>query len=1024
MMTPPAFQSKHFTAILVVLTWALAAGRMEASNLLTVTPATLTLSCNTISGPGAPVTILVKPAATLTKETIAVTMGTITGGLAITAPAAQTLSAANQAMGLTYTVNLAAGCVGGSTGSTTLTFNAAGKADAAATVTTTVTAAASGLVTAPVSLTVTCIKGSTYTPGPAQIVNVSSTATGGTPFSVDAASNPAWISVTPAAGGIATGSGTPITFTAVSPCGSFAAGSSNSALVHLRNLPAPDALIPVTLLVVSPSPLTAAPASASLSYSKGSGLPAFADIGFTTANTQPAQFTVDAASLPGWLSTGLSSGSAPKTLRFTTTNVVESLAPGVYTASVHVQVQGSADLVLPFVLNLASAQPKLSIAEGTTRNINWTVGQPLPLAIMTLVSSDASIPYSIATSGPLAPIVSGGMAKGVATSSGTPVLFTFDPAAFLAPQIGASFTGTATVTWGTPASATVINFRITVMAAGANVGTLSPANLPTATSGQTFTVALNGTGFVPGADATQRTVAGIVSGGVIVPSPNIIATVVNASNIILSITVPAAADPLLPFSPTGTGGTITFGVCNPMGASCKNPTSTAILTIGPFPVIQAVTSSSSFIEVTAPAIPTIAPFDMITLFGINFCMAGGKGCGTDTLYGAPDPATYRYPSALTPDAPGAAQRMLTVTFQTHATPPVAIATAPLLFATNSQINVLVPSDLANSIGKTIDIVVNFGTAANGTPRSSAPFPVNIAAANPGIFALGGDGLGDGAFLGSDWSVIGPGNEAAMRQSAADSDVIQMYVTGLGMPDSSSDNATAGKSLWPNDCVSTTSFLTSLNRFTAASATAIDGALILASQLNTGRLAPCFKAATNTPTVTIGGQPATVIYAGWSPDLVAGQYQLNVRMPSFSKGPFTSASGDIIAAPLTAAVQLPVAVSAKGRSSQAGVTVWVAPRLKIAGLAAAALTGVAGTAKSNQIVASGGTPPYQYALASGNLPAGLTLNPATGAISGTLAAGSAGSYPVTITATDSAVLPLSGSTAFTLTVTSTPNPPAK
>lgn len=61
------------------------------------------------------------------------------------------------------------------------------------------------------------------------------------------------------------------------------------------------------------------------------------------------------------------------------------------------------------------------------------------------------------------------------------------------------------------------------------------------------------------------------------------------------------------------------------------------------------------------------------------------------------------------------------------------------------------------------------------------------------------------------------------------------------------------------------------------------------------------------------------------------------------------------------------------------------------------SGQLGTAYSQTVIASGGTGPYTYAL-SGTLPTGLTLNPATGAITGTPSA--AGIFNFTITATDS------------------------
>jgi hypothetical protein len=70
------------------------------------------------------------------------------------------------------------------------------------------------------------------------------------------------------------------------------------------------------------------------------------------------------------------------------------------------------------------------------------------------------------------------------------------------------------------------------------------------------------------------------------------------------------------------------------------------------------------------------------------------------------------------------------------------------------------------------------------------------------------------------------------------------------------------------------------------------------------------------------------------------------------------------------------------------------------------------AYSQTITASGGTSPYTYAVTAGALPAGMTLSSA-GALSGTPTAG--GSFNFTITATDSAGTPVTGSQAYTLTV---------
>ena len=565
------------------------------------------------------------------------------------------------------------------------------------------------------------------------------------------------------------------------------------------------------------------------------------------------------------------------------------------------------------------------------------------------------------------------------------------------------------ITWGTPATTTVVTFNLTIQPPTATLRSVTPSVAPTAAAGQTVTVALNGSGFVASSDPAQATVVGIVSAGALAADKNLAVTVSNSSNILVTITVPASADRFLPFSPSGPGGTVTLGVCNPMGKTCSIATGTATFTISPNPAILSATSASSFVTAQPPALPLVAPYDIISLFGFHFCTSRGSGCGSKVLYGLPDSTTLRYPTQVSPDPAGASQRQLIVTFQTHDASPLTIGNAPLLFATDSQINLVAPAGLNAYIGKTIDIVANFGST------SSAAFPVVVAATNPGVFAVGADGQGDGAILAADWSVIGQGNEAGVRQIATDSDIVQIYATGLGEPDSKADDSVPGTGLWPQDCASESSFLKSLNKLSSSAAITLDGTLVATAPLAAGRLGPCMSMAV--PTVTIGGQQASVTYAGWVPNSIAGAYQVNVRLPG-SAGPFTTASGTVIPGPLTSAAQLPVALSTGGRSSQSGVTIWVAPRLKVIAPPSAALKGAEGTpwaTASNQVAAGEGKAPYQYAVTAGALPAGLVLDPASGSITGSPAIGSAGTYTVTVTATDSSATPLTGRVAFTLNV---------
>ena len=118
------------------------------------------------------------------------------------------------------------------------------------------------------------------------------------------------------------------------------------------------------------------------------------------------------------------------------------------------------------------------------------------------------------------------------------------------------------------------------------------------------------------------------------------------------------------------------------------------------------------------------------------------------------------------------------------------------------------------------------------------------------------------------------------------------------------------------------------------------------------------------------------------------------------------------------MQLPIIVTANGITSQTGVNLWVTPRLKVAAPSGGGLTGTVGVlwaSSSNLVVATEGTSPYLYSLTSGLLPSGLSLNTTTGAITGIPNANTSGTYLVTVTAMDSASIPVRGTVSFTITV---------
>ena len=171
--------------------------------------------------------------------------------------------------------------------------------------------------------------------------------------------------------------------------------------------------------------------------------------------------------------------------------------------------------------------------------------------------------------------------------------------------------------------------------------------------------------------------------------------------------------------------------------------------------------------------------------------------------------------------------------------------APILAATRNQVNVVVPSGV--STDQAVEIVVTH----KGKISQTITLPVEPAA--PALFTIGGTGSGQSAALNQDGSVNSPLNRA--RRGA----VVTLYGSGFGE--------------WKEP---------------------VDDGAIISSTL------PTLKASVS---VTIGGVPAKVLYAGGAPGLISGVVQINAEVP------LALIPGDRVA----------VTVSAAGKSSPGAVT---------------------------------------------------------------------------------------------------------
>jgi uncharacterized protein (TIGR03437 family) len=146
--------------------------------------------------------------------------------------------------------------------------------------------------------------------------------------------------------------------------------------------------------------------------------------------------------------------------------------------------------------------------------------------------------------------------------------------------------------------------------------------------------------------------------------------------------------------------------------------------------------------------------------------------------------------------------------------------APLIYSQAGQVAAVAPYSLA---GKTSTQV----TVEYQGVRSSAE-PMAVVPSAPAIFTLNADGVGQGAILNQDYS-LNTGLNPAPRGS-----IVMLWATGGGL----------------------------------TSPPSADGVI-------TGSAPPKLLQSVS---VTIGGMPAEVMYAGAAPGLVAGAVQVNVRVP--------------------------------------------------------------------------------------------------------------------------------------------------
>jgi uncharacterized protein (TIGR03437 family) len=177
--------------------------------------------------------------------------------------------------------------------------------------------------------------------------------------------------------------------------------------------------------------------------------------------------------------------------------------------------------------------------------------------------------------------------------------------------------------------------------------------------------------------------------------------------------------------------------------------------------------------------------------------------------------------------------------------------APLLYVSNTQINCVVPFGVAGQ--KNVDVIVSrIFTDAQYTQNNPAgrrvpseAVSVPILDTSPGIFTVGQRGSGLGAIVNADPVVYARGTINSVDNPAPKGSAITMFATGAG----------AWNVAYPDGSVV-------LNHLRQGSASISFNALFPISPIS----------------MTIGGKPATILYAGAAPGQVYGMLQVNALVP--------------------------------------------------------------------------------------------------------------------------------------------------
>jgi uncharacterized protein (TIGR03437 family) len=526
------------------------------------------------------------------------------------------------------------------------------------------------------------------------------------------------------------------------------------------------ALLVCASMMQAQSPLTATPATVSLTFQKGTGPGSPVPV-LVTASSSTA-FTVDATSVPIWLTLSAMSGTADSNGASITFNAPPSTAligAGSYSAIVKFDavitpnsgVPTLTVMSVPVSLVVTDTAPTLTVSGQSNLIFSWRQGTALPTATLFVLSSNEPLAYTVAVSAtsPTNPAnwIHVDHASGVAYSWGTAVTLSFDPLLAYTTSVGNTLSGTVTITPAAGNALSPVPVTITVTAPVATISSVYPAAIPVQPNDKNgYTFMVSGSGFITG---TTVKVNGVkLTTGV---------TVIDSTT--MAVVIPD--DPLLdPATPPAVVALTAYNLTD-------TPAATSV-TVTNSPIIYAATSSASYLQSSQGATPGIAPYDLISIFGDNFLGATGGS----VVNGTPDATYFNFPTTVS----SSGHPVVVTFYKADGTTP--IVAAPIMFASQQQINIVVPAEVAGNAKVFITVSYN-GTA-------SAQYAANVVAADPGIFTTNANGIGQGCRQSGQH-----GNDLHCRAGGSDQRGHQYCPNVTGLPEIVRlDSGLHGSGQWP------------------------------------------------------------------------------------------------------------------------------------------------------------------------------------------------------------------------------------